>query len=229
MPKRYENLTSWQAAQQAAKDVNPFHCSGFIAVDSAFNRVGIKSPQFVAMECTLTFSNNGFGPINLNADALDEEGMLELIRHGYTGNQHSGQEPFLLTIFQPKELLLHYFPRWSTLYKKLVPRFDALCAEIDEAFSNVRSAMPTEFPGGDGQRRQQFAKLVAPYPFKPALFALDKGVVLTGKDHSHSNVINLLHIRCVGVAREMLQVTRNKLILKYLAERLLHSCKSPVE
>lgn len=104
LPRRREDISSWEEAKQVARDLNPLQCSGwftkkkyalsngltlpasgFVAVDSSFRRVCVKSPQFVAMECTLTLSNNGFGPINLNADALDEEGMLELLRNGSTG------------------------------------------------------------------------------------------------------------------------------------------------
>lgn len=139
---------------------------GFVAVDAGFRRVGVKSPQFVAMACTLTFSNNGFGPINLNADALDEEGMLELIRNGAA------------------ELLLHHFPRWRPLHDRLVGPFDALCAEIDEAYRNVSTQLAAAAGGVDDHsgdaRRRQFAQLAGRYPFKPALFALDKGVALTG-------------------------------------------------
>lgn len=187
LPKRRDDLGSWAEAKKLAIDINPLLCSGFVAVDAGFRRVGVKSPQFVAMACTLTFSNNGFGPINLNADALDEEGMLELIRNGAA------------------ELLLHHFPRWRPLHDRLVGPFDALCTEIDEAYRNVSTQLAAAAGSGDDHsgdaRRRHFAQLAGRYPFKPALFALDKGVVLT--------------------ARECMHTTRNKALLKYVTTRLL--------
>jgi hypothetical protein len=130
------------------------------------------------MECTLTFSNNGFGPINLNADALDEEGMLELIRNGNA------------------ELLLHYFPRWRPLHDRLAAPVDELCAEVDAAYHDVVADMSAQLEGsgagGGGAnddrsdaRRRLFAQLAGRYPFKAILFALDKGVVLSGNTFLH--------------------------------------------
>lgn len=184
VPVVREEFTSWEAARRAAIDINPLKCSGFVAVDAAFNRVGIKSPQFVAMECTLTFSNNGFGPINLNADALDEEGMLELIRHGYPGRllRTLGLYALLRTNSIRAELLVHYFPRWRPLYERIAPTYHDLCEEIEETYRQISSDLiRNDTSDGDGRRRQKFSQLASRFPYKPVLFALDKGVALTGK------------------------------------------------
>jgi RNA ligase len=42
-------LTDWTTVIEAAKDLNPMESEGYIVCDRAFNRVKIKSPQYVAI------------------------------------------------------------------------------------------------------------------------------------------------------------------------------------
>lgn len=58
--KSYD-LSSFEAIVNSCKDINPMECEGYVVCDDNFNRVKVKSPQYVALHSMI----DGMGPRRL--------------------------------------------------------------------------------------------------------------------------------------------------------------------
>eukprot|EP01087_Luapelamoeba_hula_P014826 TRINITY_DN4398_c0_g1_i2.p1 TRINITY_DN4398_c0_g1~~TRINITY_DN4398_c0_g1_i2.p1 ORF type:complete len:570 (+),score=67.43 TRINITY_DN4398_c0_g1_i2:508-2217(+) len=125
----HPELLSWGDVVAAAQKLNPFMCAGFIVVDNrTFNRVGAKSKQHLAVECTIGSTNVGFGPMNLNADNLLAADIIELIRWG----AHQTAE------------FLQEFPQWRQLYARLMVPYEAYCQAQEDKYLALLAEITAE-------------------------------------------------------------------------------------
>lgn len=205
----FEHLKTFEETLESADKLNPFLSAGYVVVDNHFNRLGFKCRQYVAVECTIGFSNTGFGPMNLNADSIERAGMIDLIR------------------WQPKlEEFLFYFPRWLPLYQQLLPLYLEYCKGVEEKYHNLlkeieeeeekKTGKEVEESGNEGNNENDSEKKGFVRAFatkarefgtvKAILFELKKGTVLS--------------------VQEYIQVTRNKAIV---ADFLQHMNKQDIK
>jgi hypothetical protein len=85
---------------KAASTLNPFKQAGFLIITNT-HKIAVKSPQYVAAHSTILYANPGFGPMNLNADNIEQRTMIDLVAFGIA------------------EEFVRYFPKWRSLYTEV--------------------------------------------------------------------------------------------------------------
>jgi len=121
---------------------------------SSFQRLRIPSPQYVAIHSTMLFANLGFGPFNLNADNIEREGMLEMVRLNIT------------------EEFLYYFPKWKSLHQQVLQNFNLFCEDIEEDYKSLESV----------KDQKEFAAKAKELSNSVILFDLRKGTFYSVKE-----------------------------------------------
>ena len=82
---------------------------GFVVCDSKWNRIKVKSPQYVAISLLREFKNE-----------TQERRLLQII------------------ITNEESEFLSYYPNYVTSYKELKKKFDAMCQQIEETFESLK-------------------------------------------------------------------------------------------
>merc|ERR1712232_69467 len=88
-----------------------------------------------ALELTKTFSSPGFGPMNLGADNLRLQDLLELVR------------------FRKVQELCQAFPRWTQVMDNMQLLYDELCRKLEDIGRELQTI----------QDPQAFTKATAEY------------------------------------------------------------------
>lgn len=108
-PNTFE-LSSLEDAIEASKRLNPMKQEGFVVVDSKFNRIKIKSPQYVCLGLI------GHGP---DSKKLDSRYILEIVR------TNEGSE------------FLSYMPQYKDMYMEVKSKYDSLVQHLDNLYAKV--------------------------------------------------------------------------------------------
>lgn len=129
--------------------ISPFLGAGAYRRLSPFSSSWLVSPEMVAASLTIGFSNPGFGPMNLAADNLSEEDLVELARRGQLS------------------LLVAYFPRRLPAAQLAQVRLRSQQARLDRLFAAVSAEW--EQLKGDNDRKS-FAQRAKQGRFKDMMF-----------------------------------------------------------
>lgn len=125
-PEEIIKYTGWECVQffemksieecvEAAKKLNPMESEGFVVCDGKFNRVKIKSPQYVA----LAQSSEKKG--------ITDKRIIEIIR------------------LNESEEFLGYFPHFTEKYKNKKRIYDGLCEFLTKLHSEFKDLELNEF------------------------------------------------------------------------------------
>lgn len=118
-------LQNWEQIIEASTNLNPMQNEGFVVVDSQFNRVKVKSPQYVA----LAHMKDGFS----------DRRMIELVRTNESSE-------FLNYFPEFKELYDKYATRFSILASELEETYEKIKdieLQKDFAMVAVKTRMPS--------------------------------------------------------------------------------------
>ncbi|KAL6052710.1 RNA ligase, T4 RnlA [Balamuthia mandrillaris] len=95
---------SLEEVVENAKLLDPGTTEGFVVCDQHFNRVKVKSPQYVAISLLS----------RTDAKGLNIRRMLTVVKH------NEGSE------------FLSYFPQWAHLFAQIKEKYDCLCEEAEQ-------------------------------------------------------------------------------------------------
>ncbi len=98
-----------------ACELNPFECEGFVAMDSSYHRISIKSPQHAAL-LSLREGNTPFWSADIKTN---EKLMLDVVRT----NDH--------------ELWME--DKWKNYYQQLKKRHDQFIEFVDKVNRHLQS------------------------------------------------------------------------------------------
>ena len=135
------DITDFASVTREADKLNPMQQEGFVVVDANFNRVKVKSPQYVA--------------IHHMKDGFSDRRMIDLVR------ANEGSE------------FLGYFPEYKPLYDKIRSAYDALVAETEAAYEEIKSI----------DTQKDFALRATKFRCSGALFSLRAKKVNCVKDY----------------------------------------------
>ena len=101
--------------------------------------------------------------MNLNADNIEEEAMLELVRMGEA------------------EVFLAYFPRWEPMYKKIKERYSEYVVRIESAFEELQKISDQKvcLIKRKGIKVKEFAAKAKSTGFSTLLFEMRKNTAMT--------------------------------------------------
>ncbi|KAL6078781.1 hypothetical protein QOT17_001411 [Balamuthia mandrillaris] len=156
------SLTEAWATCQAQ---NPFVCSGFVltrnTAKGSRRRLCLESSQYVALQSTMNLPNKGFGPMNLNADNLEAEGMLlEIVRRGIS-----------------HEFLAYFGDKWAELHRSCWEAYISFCEDVKQCYLQLLDSFQED--------QKAFARGVNSYPaaYRSILFGLRKHSVLSVEEY----------------------------------------------
>lgn len=109
------SFSSFEEVLKATRKLNPVKNEGFVVCDMNFNRVKVKSPQYVALS---HLKNNDRGKKNVR-------GMLEIVR------TNEGDE------------FLGYFPQYKNLHKSVKLKYDEFINRMKEIIQKMKSNSDT--------------------------------------------------------------------------------------
>ena len=143
-------IRSLDDALLACRTMNPMQQEGFVITDAQFNRVKLKSPQYVAI-----------GHLGLTLDEINERG-LDASRY-----DADAQGKWITKIIQTNEQseFLSYYPQYGEMYNNLKAKFDSACAD---AIALYESVAPIE-------DKKEYALRVKDSPFNGIFFQLKAG------------------------------------------------------
>lgn len=104
-------LESLEDSIEFCKHLNPMKQEGLVVIDSKFNRIKIKSPQYICLGLL------GHGP---DSNKLDPKYILEIIR------TNEGSE------------FLSYMPQYIDMYNSIKEKYDNLVIELSKLYEEIR-------------------------------------------------------------------------------------------
>lgn len=110
---KHYNLNSLEAIGESFATISALEQEGYVVVDAKFNRVKVKSPQYVALH---HLRGEGGFP--------SPKGALSVIRQGEMGE------------------LLSYWPEWKPIFWEVEKRYQALISELEADWLQINAAVP---------------------------------------------------------------------------------------
>jgi len=101
-------LTSWDEIVEAAKTLEPMECEGYVVCDSNYNRVKVKSPQYVAV----SHLRDSVG--------MSRRKLLELVR------TNEGSE------------FLSYYPEFTDEYNNIRYKYERLLGRMEGFYDGIK-------------------------------------------------------------------------------------------
>jgi len=114
----YFSMKNIDEVVSASKTLNPIQCEGYVVCDSNFNRVKVKSPQYVALSHMSTRSDKV-------VEITDKRRMLQVVRF-HEGDEFLSYFPAYKDVHQECQDAYNRFIRMSS---KAVTPFVELCKE----------------------------------------------------------------------------------------------------
>ena len=148
---KHFDLTKIEDVLSAAAALDPMQQEGFVVVDGSFNRVKVKSLDYVAIH-----HMKGEG-------GLTAKRVLERIVAG-----------------ESDEILAH-FPEWTPVFTEVAGRYNALAAELEEAFCRISGRCVT-IPSLRSEFRKEFAGYARETRLPSVMFSLLDKRVATVRD-----------------------------------------------
>ncbi len=156
LPQRFP-VTSLNEAVDLCENLNPMSQEGFVVVDSKFNRVKMKSPQYVAIS-HLGLTEEEIIDKNLSLEKLDKH----------------AQRRWMLKIIMTNECdeFLTYYPQYTKLYHEVKESYDYLLDNANQIYNENQHL----------EERAKFAKSLQGHPLMGVMFALRDGKVKSIED-----------------------------------------------
>lgn len=116
-------INSLDDAMFMCQKMNPMQQEGFVITDANFNRVKLKSPQYVAI-----------GHLGLTPEEIEAKG-LDIKKY-----DADAQGKWMIKIIQTNEQseFLTYYPQYKEIYDRLKSNFDSLCSESEALYDSVK-------------------------------------------------------------------------------------------
>lgn len=181
---KHFDFNTAEAVNAAADALDPMNQEGFVVVDENFQRIKIKSPRYVALH------HNKF--------SLSVSGMVNLIRTGETDE------------------VLSYFPELRGEYDKMNTEINHQGKIIDQWHLFMSQHAGSVVLNGDraeeSASRKQYAEIMrqqVPAQYHPALYALLKNQVISGRDWILSQDVGSI-VRWMGFKNQTNLETREE-------------------
>lgn len=150
-------ISSLDEALQISNSLNPMKQEGFVITDDSFNRVKMKSPQYVAL------SHLGLTPAEIAAKNLSMDKY-----------DHALQSKWMLKIILVNECseFLAYYPQYTDLYMSIKQNYDRLIDDTQVFYDKIKNI----------DNQLEFAKQAQQHPLSGILFQLRKQKLSSIKD-----------------------------------------------
>ena len=161
-------LKSKEDAIKICETIDPMIQEGFVITDINFNRIKLKSPQYVAI------SHLGLTPNEIISKGLNLEKYDENL-----------QEKWMIKIILVNECteFLTYYPQYTQLYNKIKSKYDKLLNETIELYNSVKH-ITNSF---------DYAAKVKAHPLCGVLFSIKSGNITSIEEGIRKTDINKLN------------------------------------